>query len=60
MLGRIILVSVIYFLISSIVKSIVRHRRGQRLKTDHSAKTRKENRFNKEGAEDADFEVLDD
>lgn len=60
MFGRLLLAVVIYFLISSVVKSIVRNRRGQRLNKNESAGGRSDKKFDKSGAEEADFEVLDD
>lgn len=60
MLGRLLLAIVIYFLISSVIKSIARNRRGQRLNKNNSAKGGSDKKFDKSGAEDADFEVLDD
>ncbi|MBC8277523.1 MAG: hypothetical protein H8E46_04780 [FCB group bacterium] len=60
MLGKLLLTIIIYFLISSVVKSIVRNMRGQRLNKNNSAEGGSNKKVDKSAAEDADFEVLDD
>ncbi len=59
MIGRILLYMVIYFLVSSVVRSIVRRHRYNKMFNQQTPDPNRSSR-NKGKAEDADFEILDE